>query len=219
MARVGDGRWLSLGRACEILGVNETTLRHWANTGRIRTFRTPGGHRRFSRDDLNALTQAAAAKSNGNGASPDGAPQPPSALQRIRRRMGRQKSRNDRWLQYFDDDGRARMRVLGRRLVTLTTEYVGRHRRRAELQEEARHLGIDYGRELASRNVGLADAISAFIFFRNFLHGAVVPDGSDGEKAPEIKNLLDLEDLVLLGMATVYETMAPPPGVAARNLN
>lgn len=219
MARVGDGRWLSLGRACEILGVNETTLRHWASTGRIRTFRTSGGHRHFSRDDLTALTQAATAKSNGDGDgnAPDGN-QPRSTLLRIRRHMGRQKTHNDRWLQHFDDGGRTRMRVLGRRLVTLTAEYVGRHHRRAELQEEARHLGVDYGRELASRNVGLADAISAFIFFRNFLRGAVVPDG-DGETAPEIKNLLDLEDLVLLGMAEAYETMAPPPALAVQNLN
>lgn len=206
MARSGDGRWLSLGRACEILGVNETTLRHWANTGRIRAFRTPGGHRRFPREDLNDLTVAAPIKVAG--ATPEGA-HAPTALERIRRRIGRQKGRNDGWLQYFDDDGRACMRVLGRRLVTLTTEYVGRHRRRAELQEEARHLGVDYGRELATRNVGLTEAISAFIFFRNFLHGSV---GQDPERAPEIRMMLDLEDVVLLGMATVYEH-----GLAASN--
>ena len=200
MAHSGDGRWLSLGRACEILGVNETTLRHWANTGRIRTFRTPGGHRRFSREDLNALTQLS--PQAGNGAFSNG--DAPSPIDRIRRRMGRRKAQ-DRWLQYFDDEGRTRMRVLGRRLVTLTSEYMNRRRRRAELQEEARHLGIDYGRELASRNVGLADAVSAFIFFRNFLHGAMEQGSENGEKGTVVLTILEVEDLVLLGMASVYE--------------
>ncbi|MBF8299229.1 MAG: helix-turn-helix protein [Dehalococcoidia bacterium] len=205
MAHTGDGRWLSLGRACEILGVNETTLRHWANTERIRTFRTPGGHRRFSREDLNALTQgpAKAATDASNGSAP------PSALERIRRRIGRSKGGHDRWLQYFDDEGRARMRVLGRRLVTLAVEYPSRRRRRADLQEEARHLGIDYGRELASRNVGLADAVSAFIFFRNSLHGAVGNSTETGEKGNVLLSILEVEDLVLLGMATVYEGLLP----------
>lgn len=201
MAHSGDGRWLSLGRACEILGVNETTLRQWANTGRIRTFRTPGGHRRFSREDLNALTQLAPKAGNGAFSNGDG----PSPLERIRRRMGRRKAQ-DHWLQYFDDEGRTRMRVLGRRLVTLTSEYMNRRRRRrAELQEEARHLGIDYGRELSSRNVGLADAVSAFIFFRNFLHGAMDQGSENGEKGTVVLSILEVEDLVLLGMASVYE--------------
>ncbi len=202
MAPTVDGRWLSLGRACDILGVNETTLRHWADAGRIRAFRTPGGHRRFSRDDLNGLIQVAAAKPNGPLA--DG-PVAHTALERMRRQIGRQKRRNDPWQQFFDDEGRARMRVLGRRLVSLATEYVGRRRRRVELQEEARDLGNDYGRELASRNIGLDDAISAFIFFRHFLHATVGHHGTNAEHALGIRSILDLEDLVLLGMATVCE--------------
>jgi len=198
-----DGRWLSLGRACQILGVNETTLRHWANTGRIRTFRTPGGHRRFSREDLNTLVQGGppGEKEKGEGQNGSG----PNALERIRRRLGRRRGQQEQWLQQFDEEGRARMRVLGRRLVTLTTEYVTRRRRRADLQEEARHLGIDYGRELASRNIGLADAVSAFIYFRSFMHGAVGDAAASGGKASGPWSVLDVEDLVLLGMATVYD--------------
>src|SRR3954449_9990881 len=48
-------RWVTLRRACEILGVDESTLRRWADTGRLRSYRTPGGHRRFSLVNLAAM--------------------------------------------------------------------------------------------------------------------------------------------------------------------
>jgi excisionase family DNA binding protein len=44
--------WLTLGEAARYLGVAQSTVRKWADTGRIETFKTPGGHRRFRRDDL-----------------------------------------------------------------------------------------------------------------------------------------------------------------------
>ncbi len=47
--------WLSLGPASQLVGVDPDTLRRWADAGRIRAFATPGGHRRFSRADLDRL--------------------------------------------------------------------------------------------------------------------------------------------------------------------
>lgn len=49
------GRWLSINAACEILGVDKSTLRRWSDRGRLPVFRTPGGHRRYSEDDLRAF--------------------------------------------------------------------------------------------------------------------------------------------------------------------
>ena len=48
-------RWVSLARACELLGVNESTVRRWADSGEIQVFRTPGGHRRFAEAELLAM--------------------------------------------------------------------------------------------------------------------------------------------------------------------
>ena len=50
-------RWVSLARACELLGVNESTVRRWADSGEIQVFRTPGGHRRFAEAELLAMIQ------------------------------------------------------------------------------------------------------------------------------------------------------------------
>jgi excisionase family DNA binding protein len=44
--------WLTLGQAAEYLGVAQSTIRKWSDTGRLPAFYTPGGHRRFRRGDL-----------------------------------------------------------------------------------------------------------------------------------------------------------------------
>ena len=48
-------RWFTLGQACRMLGVDESTLRRWADGGHVHAFRTPGGHRRFAESDLQEL--------------------------------------------------------------------------------------------------------------------------------------------------------------------
>ena len=47
--------WIGLGEAAEMLGVAPTTLRRWADDGVVSSFVTPGGHRRFSRESIEAL--------------------------------------------------------------------------------------------------------------------------------------------------------------------
>ena len=47
--------WLSIGPASRLLGVDQDTLRRWADEGRIDAFTTPGGHRRFDRAAVDRL--------------------------------------------------------------------------------------------------------------------------------------------------------------------
>src|SRR6266496_1212828 len=51
----GGPGWLTLHEASERLDVHPATLRQWADRGRVRAFRTPGGHRRFSAEDVDTL--------------------------------------------------------------------------------------------------------------------------------------------------------------------
>ncbi len=44
--------WLTLGQAAKYLGVAQSTIRKWSDLGRVPTFYTPGGHRRYRRRDL-----------------------------------------------------------------------------------------------------------------------------------------------------------------------
>jgi diguanylate cyclase (GGDEF)-like protein/excisionase family DNA binding protein/PAS domain S-box-containing protein len=61
-ARVPDpGATLTLGEAATALDVSTSTLRRWADDGRIRTLRTSGGHRRFPVAEVRRLSAAATA--------------------------------------------------------------------------------------------------------------------------------------------------------------
>jgi excisionase family DNA binding protein len=48
----GEPDWLTLGQAAKFLGVAQSTIRKWSDGGRVPTFYTPGGHRRYRRRDL-----------------------------------------------------------------------------------------------------------------------------------------------------------------------
>ena len=47
--------WLTGAQARELLSVSDSTLRRWADTGGVRTFRTPGKHRRYNAEDITSL--------------------------------------------------------------------------------------------------------------------------------------------------------------------
>ena len=48
----GGDSMLSIKEASEFLGVSMDTLRRWERTGKITSFRTEGGHRRYEKKDL-----------------------------------------------------------------------------------------------------------------------------------------------------------------------
>ena len=47
--------WLTTSEAAERLGVHSKTVTVWAREGRLRAYLTPGGHRRFRVEDVDAL--------------------------------------------------------------------------------------------------------------------------------------------------------------------
>jgi excisionase family DNA binding protein len=70
--RVGkaDGRdWLRLSEAATMLGVSPNTLRRWSDTGKLVCYRSPGGHRRYRRGDVEALLRAQSSEGRPGGAT------------------------------------------------------------------------------------------------------------------------------------------------------
>ena len=55
--RSREPEWLTLGQAARYLGVAQSTIRKWSDNGRIRVYKTPGRHRRYRRDDLDAFLE------------------------------------------------------------------------------------------------------------------------------------------------------------------
>lgn len=50
-------QWLTLAEAVEILHAHDSTVRRWADRGAITSIRTPGGQRRFSREDCERIAR------------------------------------------------------------------------------------------------------------------------------------------------------------------
>jgi excisionase family DNA binding protein len=61
-------------QAARYLGVSLATVRRWADAGHLEYYRTPGGQRRFSRDQLEqfvaSMHQASTVNDDGNGNRP-----------------------------------------------------------------------------------------------------------------------------------------------------
>ena len=211
-------RWMSLGEACHLLEVSESTLRQWADNCLIRVYRTPGGHRRFSAEAVSALIGrgAESARSGRESRWTD------KALQRVRRRLRSSQTVSEHWYQVMDEGSRTRMRVLGRRLLGIAAEYSAQHRLRADLVEEARLIGDEYGSEMSRRGISLMDALEAFVFFRSFLLEAALGGmaGALEEPAKLWRSVNLLADQMLLSMASYYDTgplPVPSTTMAGRN--
>ena len=52
-----EPEWLTLGQAARYLGVAQSTIRKWSDNGRVRVYKTPGRHRRYRLDDLDAFLE------------------------------------------------------------------------------------------------------------------------------------------------------------------
>lgn len=199
----GD-RWLTLGQACRALGVDESTLRRWADSGQVRAFRTVGGHRRFAASEIQALL---------SGGGHDGQRYHELgelAVSRIRRQLHRRPAREAPWYTTVDETSRERLRPLGRRLAALAAEYLGRRTRRGALLADARELGHQYGQELAVSGLPLAQAVEAFVFFRRSLDEATKQASqrhglSAGAALGACGQVIELADQALVGLAEAYE--------------
>ena len=198
----GKGDWLSLKDACRLLDVSDTTLRQWADAGHLRVYRTPGGHRRFLRSDVESLTGPSRPipeqSRNNSGEAP--------ALRRIRRRLSQDSVHQQPWFQGIEPEGHDRMRLFGRRLLSLLMQEPGPRRRRQELLDEARLLGQEYGSEMSERNVALTDTVEAFVFFRTMV--------LDTAPADSWSRILETSDRVLAGVCSSYQRAAESGAIA-----
>ena len=204
---LAQDRWLTLGQACRLLNVDESTLRRWADAGQVRTFRTPGGHRRFAESDVRGIVDGRGKKQQFSGVGD-------LATKRIRRQV--HSSQNADWYATVDDAQRERLRVLGRGLMTLVADYVAKRRRKTSLLEEARATGAQYGAALEGAGMSLSQAMHAFTFFRRSLDQsakqALAKQGTAQAEATEVcEQIMALADEVLLGIAGAYER-APSGG-------
>ena len=161
-------RWLSLGPASRLVGVDPDTLRRWADDGRVAAYITPGGHRRFDRRTIEALVATRRPGSRplaSLGASPErlarayrrsyAADAAIAAVTTVRAEDLAERERYRR-------DGRRLVEALVAHLDADPADAVERDRSEAE----ATVLVDDLARRLAASGTSLTEAVGLFVAAR-----------------------------------------------------
>ena len=154
--------WLSLNEAAKRLNVHPATLREWADKGRIRTFRTPGGHRRFSVEDVDAVASESA---------PELALFMSALVGQARLATTDGKLASESWYSRFDGPAKERQRDLGHDLMRLLVAYLGDMDK--DWSAEVRALGDRYARLAHDVGLSMGDAMRAFHLFEGVVHSSV----------------------------------------------
>ena len=165
--------WLSLGPASRLVGVDPDTLRRWADSGRVRAFATPGGHRRFSRADLDCLV-----------ASRRPVARPLAALGATSDRLARVYVRAYRVEaplapDRLSPDARDALRAEGRRLVAVLLAYLDATRvaDRERWEDEAMALIGAAALHLAEAGADGSEAVAIYLRARRPLLGELAAIG------------------------------------------
>ncbi len=151
-----------------MLGVHPSTLRQWADSGKIPTVRTPGGHRRFAESDVRALLEPEPLQPSGVQLLVQ------SALGRTRLEVSGGKLDEQSWYQRFDETDKAEHRELGRKLLAMVMQYLTQPSDRSSILEDARSLGRSYGERSLVKKLSLTEAVRAFLYFQDFLMDGVI---------------------------------------------
>jgi excisionase family DNA binding protein len=164
-----EGRWLSLGPASRLLGIDQDTLRRWADQGRVASWTTPGGHRRFDRSALERLVAGRRSTGGHVLSSLGGSPQ---RLAKAYRRyyaidpgaVGRGGPTGS-----VEADREAHRRD-GRLLIAALIAYLDASPRDAQTRErlegDAEAIVDDQARRLATGGTSLTESVSGFVAAR-----------------------------------------------------
>lgn len=205
-----QSEWVSLGEAASILGVHPTTVRHWADSGDLPSQRTPGGHRRFRRQDLE---QWASMRNTGSSelAPNEARLMMQNALGRARMEVVDGHLEGMDWYEGMDEAARKAHRHLGRQLLELMTTYLADPAQQTHTITEVRKLGGEYVRLSIQHGISLSDSVRAFLFFRDLLTKSVIQLAemlslrTPLDWGDRIQQVHHITDELLLAMVEGYE--------------
>ncbi len=204
MTQSSSSDWLSIREASRFLGAHIGTVREWADTGVLPSYRTPGGHRRFATADLQKFLDQ-------QRKSPTSTPTLTAhALERVREEL--RAHPRAAWLQFtsqLDEPARARQREFGQQLLACVITFVEEPSQRDRLLDEGHRIAREYGRALAASGISAGNAARATIHFRKLILKTVleVQLGSrtgDEEDARLFQRVSAFLDEILLAIVEVY---------------
>lgn len=163
-----NSEWVSLRHAAEILGVHPATVRSWADKGDLPSRRTPGGHRRFNKNDLMRYAQT------------QDEIQPlevqviiQNALGSMRMQLGEGNLSDAPWYTAMSEHTRGIMRTEGRLVLDAIRRYLGSDGDDEHLAQ-AINIGKRYAQALTLDGLTLPQATRGFFYFSDFVINAIL---------------------------------------------
>jgi hypothetical protein len=158
-------RWLSLGPASRLVGVDPDTLRRWADDGLVEAYVTPGGHRRF---DQRAIETLVAARRSGHRPLASMGASPERMARAYQRTYGADTAAHG--VPADDIAARERYRRDGRLLIAALVAHLDAEATdadgRAQAEADASALVDDLARRLADAGMSLTEAVGLFVAAR-----------------------------------------------------
>ena len=196
--------WLGLAETAALLGVHPSTVRNWADRGRLPVHRTGGGHRRFRRTDLELWLQS----QQNNGSSQESLVIQ-NALRYTRFHIQEGHLDKEEWYRKIDQRGRENYSLGGRKLLNGLKTFLSCDDETAHA--EASCIGQDYAFWGYRQGLSSVDATRAFLFFRRLLVGSILTVYEDATiNSPQawgemFQKIIDFTDIVLSTLLDKYE--------------
>jgi excisionase family DNA binding protein len=201
-----SGRTLiSISEASRTLGVSEATLRLWTDEGKIRAFVTPGGHRRYSKNDLRRFTGLQGKVHSLKDLVIE--MEEAAGLQhQIAETAFPATIRHDK----LSQKSRQKLAGYGRRMLNAILGYIMQLGKKDETIRLAHEVGRDFGSELARLGIPLTDAVEAFLLHRTPFVNAITNLMKRREMLSEraieaVPIVTRMMDEALLALVAVYQ--------------
>ncbi len=201
------GEWMSLSEVAKLIGVHPSTVRSWANNGKLPTHRTQGGHRRFRRADIDLWMRSR----NGGQAPVDLMIQ--HALRRTRLELNEGRLAGEPWYLRLTNEARDQYRLSGRSLLLGLISHLSNTITPEQTSAEARSLGFEYAARGQGCGLAISEAVSAFLFFRNILVDSLVDYYEEASVASPhawselVRKSQVFTDQILITLLQTYESI------------
>lgn len=196
---------VTIKEASRILGVSEVALRHWTDEGIVKAFITPGGHRRYSVEELNrmmsyqqkiyVMDDFMSNLANTTGLHSE------IARKNFLPKMGNAG---------LSAESQQRLAELGRQTLQIVVRYVAEPAQRTEIIKSAQEIGYTYGQTLEKLGLPLTESVAMFIQHREPMVKAtsdfIKKNGAvNGRIFSAITLVTQIMDEMLVSLVTGYQ--------------
>jgi excisionase family DNA binding protein len=157
---------LELAESAHLLGIHPSTLRRWADAGKITHEKTVNGRRRFRRQVLDQARSEMHQPAYANKSGPVDSSIETHTLAVARQRSGELLTRPGSWYDRFSEEQRLLFRYSGQRLLGLLVQFISRSNSGETFLEEGKKIARDYGRICHRAKLSVSQTAEAFLFFR-----------------------------------------------------